>query len=171
MTDKQKVKLTNPLEETAEKPVETMNNKKPFIITAILFLVFLALLFGTDIFNTDPALRVVGKIISPLKKAVVGKEIKIVGATKNVNVGQYIWLAIDNPEFSKCWPKKHIPGNIEFSTIVLEKELKGDLRLSMYLLNEKLHKQWSEWQSKENPRGVRMLSGNRHLYYVNLVLE
>jgi hypothetical protein len=55
---------------------------------------------------------------------VVVKEIKVVGETKNVNVDQYIWLAFDNPEYGKCWPKTHIPVNIEFSTTVLEEELK-----------------------------------------------
>jgi len=94
-----------------------------------------------------------------------------VGETKNVDVDQYIWLAIDNPEFSKCWPKIQIQRNIEFNTMVLEEELKGNLRLSIYLLNEKSHRQWQEWQSKENPRGVRMPSGNKHLDFVNLILE
>ena len=171
MTDKQKVKLTNPLEETVDKPVKAINKQRLFIITTILFLVFLALHFGINIFNTKPTLRVTGEIISPLKNDVTGKEIKVVGETKNVNAGQYIWLAFDNLEYSKSWPKTHIPGNIEFNTIVLEEELKEDQRLSMYLLNEKLHKQWKEWQRKENPLGVRMLSGKRHLDFVSLVLE
>ncbi len=171
MTDKQKAKLANPLEETVDKPVKAINKKKLFNITAILFLAFLVLHFGIDIFNTEPTLRVTGEIISPLKNAVTGKEIKVVGETKNVNVGQYIWLAIDNLEYGKCWPKTHVPGNIEFSTIVLEEELKSDQRLSLYLLNEKLHKQWKEWQSKENPLGVRGLSGKRQLDFVSLVLE
>jgi hypothetical protein len=171
MTDKQKAKLANPLEETVDKPIKAINKKKMFIITAILFLTFLVLHFGINIFNTEPTLRVTGKIISPLKDDVTGKEIKVVGETKNVTADQYIWLAFDNLEFGKSWPKTHIPRNIEFSTIVLEEELKEDQRLSMYLLNEKLHKQWKEWQSKENPLGVRMLSGKRHLDFVSLILE
>ncbi|MCP3872800.1 MAG: hypothetical protein GY699_06560 [Desulfobacteraceae bacterium] len=171
MTDKQKAKLANPLEETVDKPVEAINKKKLFIITAILFLAFLVLHFGINIFNTEPTLRVTGRILSPLKNDVTGKEIKVVGETKNVTADQYIWLAFDNLEFAKSWPKAHIPGNIKFSTIVLAEELKGDQRLSLYLLNEKLHKQWKEWQSKEKPLGVRMLSGKRHLHFIRLFLE
>jgi hypothetical protein len=171
MTDKHKDNSGKPLEEDTDKPVYVVNKKQPFIITVILVLVFLVVFFTTNVFNPKPGMQVTGKIISPLNRTTIDKEIIVVGETKNVNAGQYIWLAFDNSEFRTCWPRIQVPGNIEFSITILEKSLKDDLRLSLYVMNEKRHKKWVEWQGTQNPRGVKLISGRNHLHYVNIILK
>ncbi len=171
MTDDQKDNPAAPQEKNSDKPVDGLNKKKPLIITVILILVFLGFLFKTDVFNPEFGIHATGKITSPRNKTKTGKEITIKGETENVGVDQHIWLAFDNPEFSTCWPRIQIPGNIEFTTSFVEKTLKDDLRLSMYVLNDKLHKKWIAWQNSEDTRGVKMPSGKKHLDHVNIIME
>ncbi len=171
MTDKQKENLEASLEKNSDIPVDGISKKNPFIITVILLLVFLGFLFKTDVFNPELTIHATGKITSPQNRSKTGKEITIKGETKGVGSNQYVWLAFDNPEFSKCWPRTQVSGNIEFTATFVEKSLKDDLRLSMYILNEKLHNKWIEWLSNESSQGVKMPSGNKHLDHVNLILE
>jgi hypothetical protein len=171
MTDMHKDNSAKPFEEDTNKPDYVPNKKKPFIIISILVLIALVFLSKTNVFSPESSIRVTGKIISPLNKSTVDKEILVVGETKNVNAGQYIWLAFDNPKFRTCWPRIQVQGNIEFSITILEKSLKDDLRLSLYVMNEKRHKKWIEWQSTQKPSGVKMPSGRKYLDHVNIILK
>lgn len=171
MTDKHKDNSVKLLEEDTNKPVGELNKKKPLIITVILFLIFFGFLVKSNVFNPEPSIKVTGRIISPLSATTIDKELIVVCETKNVNAGQYIWLAFDKPEFRACWPLIQVPGNREFSAPILDRSLKDGLRLSMYVLNETRHKKWIEWQGTQKSEGVKMPMGSQHLHHINIILK
>ena len=171
MTDKHNDNSANPREEDTDNAVNLRQDKKPFIIIAILIFIGLVFLSKTNIFSTEPRIDATGKIISPLNKDTIGPEFVVAGETKGVNGAQYVWLAFDNPEYRTTFPRAQVPGNEKFKVTIIEKQLNDHLRLSLYVLNEIEHKKWIEWQSTQNAKGIKMPTGRKHLDHANLVLE
>jgi len=171
MTDNHKDNSAQLPEEDQDNSVTAKTGKMPIIIIAILILVCLVVLSKTNIFTTEPPINATGKIISPLNKDTIGSEFVVEGKTKNVNNGQYVWLAFDNPEYRTSFPRAIVPGNEEFKVTIIEKYLDDHLRLSLYVLNEAEHKEWLGWENKKEAKGLKMPTGRKHLDHANLVLK
>lgn len=173
MTDNLKEKFMLALEEHADKPLQfdLINLKKPFLITIIFCIIMAGFIHITSSSTPGPSTNPMGKIRSPVAGSETGKEVNIVGETKNIGVGQYVWLAIDKPDLGLCWPKMHVLGNTKFSTNILEEGPKEAYRLSLYVLNEIFHKQWKEWQDRKIFGGVHMPPESKRLDQVTLLLK
>ena len=172
MNDKLKEKLKSALREnadsqTAEIKTQTLA-KSVFIILCIVFFVILT---GTYFLNPYSELGPQGKIKSPPAGSETGKEVRVIGETKNIEPGQYIWLVVDKPEIGLCWPKMSVKPNTKFSTTILEEGPKGDFMLSKYVLNEIIHSQWKEWQDRDMFGGVNMPPKSKRLDSIKLVLK
>ena len=172
MNGKIKEELKEALKDNAA--LDQIGSKKqsiPKSIFIILAIAFIVILLGTYLLNpyakdSGPY----GEIISPIAGTEIGNIVKIVGETKNIESGQYIWLAVDKPGIGSCWPKKYVPGNTKFSTSILEEGPKGVFTLSLYILNENFHKQWKEWQGKKIFGGVHLPSESKRLDSAKLIL-
>ncbi len=60
---------------------------------------FLELSYPSDEVNTAPC----GKIISPTAGTITGTKVKVTAETKNLEVGQYVWLVGDKPDIGLCY--------------------------------------------------------------------
>ena len=137
-----------------------------FIIPGIFFTLILAATYFLNPYsNTGP----IGKIKTPKVGSVTQKEFKVVGETRNIESGQYIWLAVDKPGIGLCWPKVQIAANTKFSTSILEEGPKGSFTLSIYILNKNFHEQWKGWQDRKIFGGLHMPPKSKRLNSVKLV--
>lgn len=171
MADKQNDNSANHTDRKAGKTDDSPNRKKLIITTAILLLISLVFLSKTSFFTLEPSINATGTIISPLNETTLDPEFTLEVETKGVNTGQYVWIAFDNPEFRTCFPRIQVPGNEKFKVTLIEKQLKDDLRLSLYVLNETEHEKWIEWQAAQNSKGVKMPSGRKHIDHANIILK
>ncbi len=171
MTDKHNDNLVKSPEDNKEKGSDARKGKSPLIIIAVLIVLGLVFISKTNIFTSEPRINATGKIISPLNKATVGTEFIVKGETNSVSAVQYVWLAFDNPEFRTCFPRVQVAGNDKFRATINEKRLKGDLRLSLYVLNEAEHEKWIQWKNTQNSQGVKMPTGGKYLDHANIVLK
>lgn len=171
MTDTLKDKLKQALEENADKSQKPKKNKTPLLIIIIVALIIIGLQYSTSIFSTGSSTDPQGKITTPADGSSTGKEVRVVGETKNINAGQYIWLAIDKPDLGLCWPKKRILRNTRFSTTILEEGPKEAYRLSLYVLNETFHDQWKDWRDQKIFGGLHMPPESQRLDQITLLLE
>lgn len=110
-----------------------------------------------------------GKIHSPGPGAITGKEVTVIAETKNLEPGQYIWLAVDKPGISLCWPKKQLHGNSKFTTTILEEGPKEPYTLSLYAVNKTINDQWQEWLDAGRLGGLPMPPDRRRLDSVRLI--
>lgn len=170
--------LKKKLKEAMVESVAANNNnfddqslpKSIFIIPTI---VFILILIGTYFLNpySNVASGPHGKIELPKKGTTTGKEVRVIGETRNIQEGQYIWLAVDKPDVELCWPKKHIASNTKFSTTILEEGPEGEFILTLYALNENYRKQWREWQDREIFGGLPIPPKNKKLTMISMTLK
>jgi len=142
--------------------------KSVFIIPGIVFITIIA---ATYFFNPYSNLGPIGKIEMRIAGSKTGKEVKVVGETRNITEGQFVWLAVDKPGIGLCWPKKLIAANAKFSTTILEEGPKEEFTLSLYMLDENFHKQWKEWQDHKIFGGLHLPPETKRLKSVRLILK
>lgn len=112
-----------------------------------------------------------GEISSPTAGTITGAAVKVVGATKNIEPGQYVWLAVDKPDLGLCWPK--VPGiapNTGFSTVIDESGPREPYSLSLYAVTKTINDQWQNWLAEGKFGGLPMPPDNRLLDSVELIL-
>lgn len=113
-----------------------------------------------------------GKIIQPAAGSETGSRVKVTARTWDIEPGEYVWLVVDKPEMGVCWPKFHVSEvNIHFKIAIYEGGPDGPYSLSLYVVNQDIHDQWTAWQSARKVGGVPMLPKQRLLDTVRLVLK
>ncbi|SDU66037.1 hypothetical protein [Desulfobacula phenolica] len=170
--DQQKLKnvLKQALIEQQTPPVKKPKRTPVFIVIIICLVVF-GVQYSTTLFSSDSATGPYGKIILPSTGSVTGKDVNVTGETKNLESGQYIWLAVDKPDLGLCWPKAtRIKANTRFKTTIYEGGPKEPYTLSLYAVTKTVNDQWQEWLEKEMHGGVPMPPDKRRLDSVRLVL-
>lgn len=106
------------------------------------------------------------KITSPAAGSVTGTYVRVKGETGNIQLGQYVWPAVD-----LCWHKQHLPGNTGFITTIKEEGKEEPYRLALYVLTLTIHEHWMEWLDRERSGGLPMPPDDRRLAEVGLVLD
>ena len=172
MNDNLKERIKQALKEgTNSESAEIEKKPLPRSIFIIPGFVFAVILIGTYLLSSQIKAGPQGKIKSPVVGSETGKVVRVVGETKNIEPGQYVWIVVDKPEIGLCWPKVPIDANTKFSTTILEEGPKGPFSLSLYVLTEHFHKQWTEWKNQEIFGGLPMLPESRRLDLIRLVLK
>jgi len=119
--------------------------------------------------NIDPD-KPYGKITSPAYGTTTGQEVIISAMTRNLQPGQHVWIVVDKPEISLCWPKLQVQSNTKFKTSIQETGPKEPFTVSLYYVPKTINEQWEEWLDQKRVGGLPMLPDNRRLYSVRLVL-
>lgn len=127
MADNLKEKFMRALEENADKPQKSRKNKTPLLVIIIVILIIIGLQYSTSIFSQGPSTDPLGEITTPAAGSSTGKEVRVVGETKNINAGQHIWLAVDKPDLGLCWPKKQVLRNTRFRPLSWRKGRKNHI--------------------------------------------
>lgn len=170
--DQQKLKdvLKQALIEQQTSPVKK-SKRTPVFIVIIICIVIFGVQYSNTIFSSDSVTGPYGKIISPSAGSATGKDVGVMGETRNLEPGQHVWLAVDKPDLGLCWPKSpRIKPNVKFKTTIYEGGPKEPYRLSLYALNKGLNDRWKEWLEKEMQGGVPMPPDKRRLDSVRLML-
>ncbi len=172
MKNNLKDKFKQALKENANPdPVELEKQSLPRSIFIIPSIAFIVILFATYLINPYAGIDFQGKIESPKAGSETEKEVKVIGETKNIEPGQYIWLAVDKPGIGLCWPKTHIASNTKFSTTILEEGPKETFFISLYVLNENFHNQWKDWQNRKIFGGVHLPPESKRIDSIELILK
>ena len=130
------------------------------------------LYFSSSLFSIKSSTSPMGKISSPLAGSSTGHEVKITAETRNLEPGQYVWLAVDKPDIGLCWPKNpNLKPNIKFMTTIYEGGPKEPYRLSLYAVTKTVNDQWQEWLDRKMFGGLPMPPDKRRLDSVRLILE
>ncbi len=168
-----KNKLKEALEANAQRETSESHNRKPFILIACITFLGAVMLFGyVLLFSNTPTRGPWGQIKKPAHGKTTGQKVRVTGETKNIESGQYIWLAVDKSDIGLCWPKMHITeSNTNFRTTVMEEGLEEPYSLSLYLVNQTIHEQWKEWLEHEIFGGLHMPPERKRLDSVRLLLE
>ncbi|MDM8536919.1 hypothetical protein QUF70_09220 [Desulfobacterales bacterium HSG17] len=143
----------------------------PILIILIACLVLLGVQYGATLLSSDPiSTEAYGKITSPTTGTTTGAHVKVTVETKNLEPGQYVWLAVDKPEISLCWPKTSgIKLNTKFMTTISEEDSTGSYTLSLYVVHKTINEQWQRWLDKDMHGGLPMLPDKRRLDSVILL--
>ena len=137
-------------------------------VTAICIPIFFLSL--SVLFSGTKATAPWGAISAPRPGAVTGTDVKVVGETRNIEPGQYIWLAVDKPRLGLCWPKSpRLSPNTNFSTVIYEGGPEEPYTISIYAVNKTVNDQWQEWIAKERFGGLPMPPEIRRLASVTLL--
>lgn len=137
------------------------------VILIVFGLYFTASLLADPESSTGPS----GKIYTPSTGSITSTAVKVTAETKNLEPGQYVWLAVDKPNIGLCWPKcPRIEPNSKFSTIIYEEGPEEPYQLSLYAVNKTTHDHWQEWLDQEKFGGLPMPPDPRRLDSVKLVL-
>ena len=170
--DDLKTEIAQAIKENADytKPQTLKQQILNYLISVILIVVFLY--FGATLFSSEPQAGPYGVIHSPGPMTKTKTCVKVVGETRNLEPGQYVWLAVDKPQLGLCWPKApKLKPNCKWATEIYEEGPNEPYRLSLYAVNEHTHKQWSQWLDKKIFGGVTMPGDDRRLDSVTLILE
>ena len=151
--------------------------KKWFFITAastIFLAALLVLLFTFNFYlpqKKDPK-NPAGAILSPVQGSTTGNTVRVQGKTQNIEPGKYIWLVVDKPALQLCWPKIHCPEpNCSFMATIKENGSREAYVLSLYAVNERTHKYFTEWREHKVFGGLPMLPESRRLDSIELTLS
>lgn len=159
--------VKNEQKETKPQPIK-ITALSALIITCI----FLFLYFGTSLFSSQEPTGPWGRIKNPVPGSTTTKEVSVTAETKNIGVGQYVWLVVDKPNLGLCWPKKpRIKPNTKFKTTIIEGGPKESYRLSLYAVNQTINGQWQDWIDRKIFGGLPMLPDRKRLDSVMLVLK
>ena len=172
MNDELKEKFRQAVQENIDsKKIEQKNSRLPksiFIIPGFVFILILSVTYLLKPYSYSETRRPYGKINSPDKGTKTGGIVNVSGETKNIGVGEYIWIAVDKPGIGLCWPKVCVKGNTKFSTTIFEEGPKGEFILSMYILNENFNQQW---KNHEILGGLHMPPDSKRIESVKLLLK
>lgn len=152
--------------------ISTKNKQRlktaPVIVALIAVIITTAILFSTV--ESDQPSGPYGKIISPSAGSQTGSSVYVTAETRNLPPGQHVWLAVDKPDLGLCWPKKlRIRPNTKFRATVYEGGPNEPYNISLYVLNETLHNQWTDWIDRKLMGGLPMPPENRRLDTVKLL--
>lgn len=91
--------------------------------------------------------------------------------TKNMDAGQYVWLAVNNPKLKLAWSKQQLPCNTNFNTAIIDDGPEGHYTRSMYVSNKICHTQWKEWQTSHSSGSLHLPPDSKRLDSVKLILK
>ncbi|GEM_PF-3536776 len=193
MTDNLKDKIKQALKENStDKPQKkSRDGRTPLVIIFVLILVIGAaaliiagMRHSSSVFSTstisagqaaisaDSSTKPYGKLFSPTTGSRTGRKVNVSGETRNLDVGQYVWLAVDKPDIGLCWPKAgRIKLNTKFMTTIYEGGPQGHYTLSLYAVNKLINDQWQEWLDHKIFGGLPMPPDKRRLDAVILTLD
>ena len=138
----------------------------------VTFCLVAFLYFGSSLFSIKSSTDPMGKISSPVVGSSTGHEVKITAETRNLEPGQYVWMAVDKPNIGLCWPKApRIKQNIKFLTTIYEGGPKEPYTLSLYVVTKTINDQWQEWLDRKMFGGLPMPPDKRRLDSVRLILK
>ena len=138
------------------------------VITTLCLVLFIFSIniISSETYPTGPW----AKIAFPSHGTTTGTDVKITAETRNIEPGQYIWLAVDKPDLGLCWPKPpRLLPNTGFSTNIYEGGPTEPYRVSIYAVNKTLNDQWLDWLEKKRDGGLPMPPKYRRLASVILV--
>jgi len=159
--------------ETPEPTPKSSNNLPPSkqritIIGTVILCILVAIV--TQLSSNPEPTKLYGKIMSPIAGTTTGTEIKVSAETKDLEPGQYVWLAVDKPEIDLCWPKMSAPANTRFMTTIKEAGPTGNYTVSLYAVPKTINDQWQEWLDQGRFGGLPILPEDRRLDSVDLLL-
>ena len=130
------------------------------------------LYFGSSLFSIEATTNPMGKISLPVAGSSTGNDVKVTAETRNLEPGQYVWLAVDKPDIGLCWPKaQRIEQNLKFMTTIYECGPKEPYTLSLYAVTKTVNDQWQEWIDRKMFGGLPMPPDKRRLDSVRLILK
>jgi len=118
-----------------------------------------------------------GKITAPAEGALTDRVPELEGYTKNLPADrQYVYLAVDVPKLSLCWPKCRIYSvNDAFKKKIHERGPSSDYTVSLYAVPRNIHKDIEEWikncQQTKTETGFKMISDRFRLDSIDLKLR
>ena len=146
--------------------------QKTTVLIIAIASIFAILNLCISMFPSKPSLPSYpcAKITTPSPGSITGTHVKVIGDTRNIESGQYIWLAVDKPHLGLCWPKSpQLPPNTGFSTVIYEHGPEEPYTLSIYAVNKTVNDHWQDWLNRERDGGLPMPPDNRRLFSVRLV--
>ena len=163
-------KLLNEEDLKRKNPYNKKPKASPIIVILVVCLSLIGAIYVNKLMFPKPGTGAWGKITSPRAGTKTSKEVNVTAETKNLESGQYVWLAVDKPEIGLCWPKMQVKTNTHVKTKIFEEGSKGVYALSLYVLPKTINNKWEDWLDKELFGGVPMLPDKRRLDSVMLVL-
>ena len=145
------------------------NKRTPLKLILIVGAIVLMTQVSTLIFSPHPEKDAWGKIILPRAGDSIENGIIIVGETQDIASGQFIWIVIESVN-RPCYPLKRVLQNTRFRSTVRPTQLPESFNLSIFVVDETTHKQWSEWITQPADSVVRCPALNRRLDTVELKL-
>ncbi len=142
------------------------------ILCLVIALVITGVYFGTNRFSAALPKGPYGKILSTTAVSSDGRNISVIAETKNIQPGQYLWIAVDRPGTGLCWPKiSRIAPNVQFKTRIYEGGPKGLFAISLYVVNKTLNNQWQDWLDRGIFGGLPIPPEKRRLDSRKLILQ
>ena len=171
-----KKKIIQAITENKDPNQSNSNNQKKSLRSVIISsvavtscLVFL-ILFLNGLFSETTPTGPWAKISLPSPGTTTGTNVKITAETRNIEPGQYIWLAVDKPKLGLCWPKPlKLHPNTAFATSIHEGGPNEPYRVSIYAVNKTLNDQWEDWVNRNLLSGLPMPPKTRRLASVVLI--
>ncbi len=96
------------------------------------------------------------------------KDIFILGHTENIPPDKSVWVVMDIPQISLCFPRLPIGSNIHFNTKIKGAATPGKFFLSLYAVKQELHQQFIQRHKKKEKDGIPMLQGSLLLSSIEL---
>ncbi len=144
-----------------------INFKGVASLAGCMVLVIIAVIWGLYLFFSTLPANPWGKITSLSSKNNPEINVKVIGETKNIESGQYLWLTIDNPDSDLCWPKvPRISPNMKFQTIIDQENERKPFAISLYAVNRATNEQWQAWLSEGRIDGLPIPPENKRLHTV-----
>lgn len=155
-----------------EPPRKNPYNKRPGISPVLIILIACLMLAGVQYISSsdEPVTGPYGKITSPRPGTKIGTQVKVTAETKNIEPGTYVWIVVDKPGISLCWPKKQVKANTKFQTTISEEGKKEPYTLSLYAVHKTINDQWQNWIDAEIFGGLPVLPDKRRMDSVRLIL-
>ncbi|WP_084681226.1 hypothetical protein [Desulfospira joergensenii] len=171
-----KSEIVKAIRENADPSSNCLKSNNSFLYKTIslssltAFCIVLFLYSTSSLFTSSIPTVPYAKITTPSPGSITGEHVKVIGETRNIESGQYIWLAVDKPRLGLCWPKApRLPSNTGFSTEIYEGGPEEPFTLSVYAVNKTVSDHWQDWLNKERDGGLPMPPDNRRLVSVRLI--
>lgn len=137
--------------------------RTPASIIIIVLIIIGAIQLSIFTLAPKPEKDAWGKILLPLQDAEFSRKIEVVGDTQDIASGQYIWIVTGNPDSKMCRPQKRVLRNTRFRALVEDTFSVPPVTLSIYVVDEELHQEWSRWLEMPNAESLAAPTETRRL--------